>query len=453
MITMHGLRNVFLILCLFALIHGNIKAQVVYNLAQRIDVEPVWSGHPVGFALLTDAPWQFLAYYDAERNMTVARRNLNETEWTFKRLPTKVDWDSHNYVTMALDKDKYLHVSGNMHGHPLIYFRSEKPMDIESLQRIPAMVGSFEQRCTYPVFLTGPNGELVFNYRDGSSGDGNTLWNIYDPETKQWSRLFDKPMFDGEGLVNAYHHGPYVGPDGYYHLCWMWRDTPDCETNHTFSYARSKDLRNWENSKGEPLTLPFTRTTGEIIDDAKPGEGLFNPHQRIGFDLQGRVILSYTKYDENGNNQVYSVRLEEGRWKYHQATDWSYRWAFQGRGSVPTEISFGAVEIQDGRLVQTYSHRERERSGRWFLDETTLKPIERAPPPAAFPREVGAIEMDFPGIQARSAWDQTDLGRPHQKGDVRYMMRWETQGTNRDRPHAQTPPPAMLRVLKLESSH
>lgn len=439
-------------LFLFFLLGVNAEAQVVYKLVQRIDVEPVWSGHPVGCALLTDGDWQFLAYYDAERNMTVARRKLSETQWTFKRLPTKIGWDSHNYVTMALDNDKCLHVSGNMHGVPLIYFRAEKPFDIESLRQIPTMVGTLERRCTYPRFVLGPNKELLFNYRDGGSGDGNTLWNVYHPDTKKWSRLFDKPMFDGEGSMNAYFHGPRVGPDGYYHLCWMWRDTPDCATNHDFSYIRSKDLRHWENSKGEPVVLPVTLKTGEIIDDAQPGEGLINPLQRIGFDLQNRVILSYSKYDENGNYQVYNARLEDGQWKYYQATQWSYRWEFKGGGSIPGEVSFSGIDIQDGKLVQTYSHRERERAGRWFIDENTLKPTERAPQQASFPKETGSIELDFPGIQARSAWDSADAEKLYQQGEVRYMMRWESQGVNRDRPHPQTPPPTMLRILKLESS-
>jgi hypothetical protein len=376
---------------------------------------------------------------------------LNETKWKFTRLPTKIVWDSHNYVTMALDSEKFLHVSGNMHNVPLIYFRSEKPLDAESLQKIPAMVGTLEQRCTYPLFLAGQNKELLFNYRDGGSGNGNTLWNIYDTKSKQWTRLFDMPMFDGEGLMNAYFHGPIAGPDGFYHLCWMWRDTPDCATNHDFSYARSKDLRQWETSTGVPVALPFTLKNGEIVDSAQPGEGLFNPHQRIGFDRQKRLILSYGKYDTDGIYQIYNARQENGEWKYYQATQWSYRWVFQGGGSVPAEISFGAVEIQDNKLVQTYSHRERERSGRWFLDENTLKPTERAPQMTVFPPEVGKIELDFPALQARSAWDIADVGKPHQNGVVRYMMRWESQGANRDRPHPQTPPPAMLRVLKLES--
>ena len=37
-----------------------------------------WSGHPVGFDLLTHGDRQFVAYYDAERKMTVGMRVLEE---------------------------------------------------------------------------------------------------------------------------------------------------------------------------------------------------------------------------------------------------------------------------------------------------------------------------------------------------------------------------------------
>ncbi len=46
------------------------------------EVGYVWSGHPVGFSLLTAPPDQFVAYYDRERWMTVAQRKLGETNWT-----------------------------------------------------------------------------------------------------------------------------------------------------------------------------------------------------------------------------------------------------------------------------------------------------------------------------------------------------------------------------------
>jgi hypothetical protein len=131
--------------------------------ATAIDVEPVWSGHPVGFALLTHPPHQFAAYYDAERQMTVAQRRLGEAKWTITKLPSKIGWDSHNYITMVVDEAGYLHLSGNMHCVPLIYFRSDKPLDASTLKRVPNMVGpQREQRVTYPVFLWGPSRELIF---------------------------------------------------------------------------------------------------------------------------------------------------------------------------------------------------------------------------------------------------------------------------------------------------
>ncbi len=40
--------------------------------------------------------------------------------------------------------------------------------------------------------------------------------------------------------------GPVRGPDGLFHVVWVWRDTPDRATNHHLSYARSRDLQRWE---------------------------------------------------------------------------------------------------------------------------------------------------------------------------------------------------------------
>src|SRR5688572_19321925 len=70
--------------------------------AEVLDIEPVWSAHPVGFCLLTHKGSQFVAYYNAEREMTVAARKLPETAWQFVKLPEKVKWDSHNYITMTM---------------------------------------------------------------------------------------------------------------------------------------------------------------------------------------------------------------------------------------------------------------------------------------------------------------------------------------------------------------
>ena len=444
-------HSVFVVSFLFLTGSIAFSSEIVFEVAERVDVEPVWSGHPVGFALVTFGDHQFAAYYDAERNMVVAQRKLNEKQWTFKRLPTQLGWNSHNSVTMIVDKNGYLHVAGNMHNVPLIYFRSEKPLDVESLVRIPNMTGENEERCTYPQFFIRPNGELVFTYRDGGSGDGNQIWNKFDAETKTWSRLFDTLFFDGQGNMNAYFHTPVFGPDGFFHMTWVWRDTPDARTNHSISYARTRDLQHWENSRGEPYTLPITLESSEVIDPVPPFGGLLNPLQRIGFDLDGRVIVSYTKYDEAGNFQIYNARLEADGWKSYQTSDWDYRWEFYGMGSIGMRVSMGAVEIENGTLVQRYSHAERG-NGRWLLDPETLKPIGQAPNFVRMPSETRRVELDFPGVSSRSTGDIADRGRPYERNQVRYVMRWETQSANRDRPHPTTPPPSMLRVFKLQSN-
>jgi len=75
---------------------------------ETVEVDKVWSGHPVGFALLTRGDRQFVAYYDAERRMTVAARRLGESAWQKAVLPETLGWDSHNYVTMAVDDAGYI---------------------------------------------------------------------------------------------------------------------------------------------------------------------------------------------------------------------------------------------------------------------------------------------------------------------------------------------------------
>ena len=108
---------------------GTIPTETV---EEALDIAPVWSAHPVGFALLTHGDRQFIAFYDAERRAIVGARRLGEPQWRFAALPMTTGWDSHNSLTMTVDDDDYLHLSGNMHCVPLIYFRTTRPLDIGS---------------------------------------------------------------------------------------------------------------------------------------------------------------------------------------------------------------------------------------------------------------------------------------------------------------------------------
>src|SRR5690606_21016011 len=68
------------------------------------EIGPTWSGHSVGQELLTHGDQQYVAYYDAERRMTIAQRQIGETAWVRRSLDSVVGWDSHNYITLAVDR-------------------------------------------------------------------------------------------------------------------------------------------------------------------------------------------------------------------------------------------------------------------------------------------------------------------------------------------------------------
>lgn len=409
------------------------------------DVGLVWSGHSVGFSLVRDGERQFVAYYDAERRMTIAQRDGEGCAWTYQILPETVGWDSHNSIAMAIDDAGQLHVAGNMHVHPLKYFRTRQPGDITTLERIPAMVGTEEAKVTYPVFLRGPAGEFLFTYRDGSSGNGAQLFNRYDAVTATWSRYLDSPLFDGEGLRNAYFHGPKPGPDGFYHLAWVWRESSDCSTNNTVSYARSRDLRHWETASGEAVTLPMRRETRLTVDPVPEQGGVMNTSIAIGFDDQGRAVVSYHKFDAAGITQAYNARWEDGAWHIHQASAWDYRWAPSGGGSIEVHVRVGPVRKEpDGSFTQTYNHHKMG-SGRWILDPLSLTPVGTLPLLDEVPAELRRVESTFPGMGARFAFERDPRG----EGVGDYFLRWETLGPNRDKPReGDLPGPSMLRVYR-----
>jgi hypothetical protein len=413
------------------------------SVVERVPVAPVWSGHPVGFAIETAGERQYVAFYDAERRMTVGARDLGSSEWTFEVLPSRLGWDSHGEVVIATDSAGFVHVAGNMHGDPLVYFRSRRPHDISTLER-GAMVGSKERRVTYPRFVRDSVGALFFHYRDGKSGNGVRIFNRWDPERLRWSRYLDRPLFDGLGRASAYLSGPLPGPDGRFHLVWVWRDTPSGATNHDISYARSADLRHWETAAGEPLELPLTPAdTAAIVDPVAAGGGLAGVAFHVGWDGAGRPVVNYVKYGPAGASQLYNARWETDRWRIYQTTDWSWRWELDVTGSLEQAIVGEPVRVgADGRLRQRFRHRAAG-VGDWVLDPATLRPVETLPPQPIL-RQLRRPASPTPGMEVRQfAWDR--------QGE--YLLRWETLPHHRDRRRSgPAPAPTMLSVLRLGES-
>ena len=411
-----------------------------------LDVADVWSGHPVGFALLTTATRQYVAYYDTNRDLTVAQRALTSDTWTFTRLPTTVGWDSHNYIAMDIDGAGYIHVSGNMHTVPLIYFRSAQPNNAGTFSSA-TMIGNSESSCTYPLFFHDTAGNLVFNYRDGSSGSGNHIFNIYDTGTRAWRRLLNAPFTDGQTQRNAYPVGPVLGPDAFWHMVWVWRDTPDAETNHDLSYARSRDLVQWQTAAGTNLTLPITLATSDIVDPVPVNGGMINNNTKVGFDAQNRPIVAYHKFDSAGNTQLYNARYEGGRWVAHKTSSWSYRWAFSGQGTLVFQIQVEPVKVDAaGNLTQRWYHAQYGGWNAFALDPTTLAATAMLGRSLPYPASLETVQSTTAGMHVRWADDAGAGPDPA----ILYMLRWETLDSNRDMATSPIPPPDAAAPLRVQ---
>lgn len=412
-----------------------------------------WAGMYVGFDLLTHRQDQYIGYWDPERRLTVARRRLDgpAQEWIHQVLDERLGWDSHNHISLGVDRDGCLHVSGNMHNDPLVLFRATGPGEVTTLQRCEHLVNpTTEQSVTYPEFLNLPDGTLVFSHRDGGSGDGVTYLNAYDEPSGSWRRLLDEPLFDGsaddgEGPWSAYFEGPTFGPDGRFHLVWVWRETPDAATNSMLSHACSEDLVTWTDVHGAPLAVPIRHGQGGVVDPVPAGGGLLNGLTRLGFDAAARPHIVFHKYDDAGLSQLYLARPAgpTGGWTSQRLTDWTRRWDFGGHGTLVFEVQIlESQTLGDGRVRVDARAFGEEIS---ILLDTTLRPVEEGPTPP-WPDHLGQVRGEFPGLRANLR-----RGRGDASSGEEHVLRWESLPENRDQPYAQHPWSSPLEVATLRT--
>jgi hypothetical protein len=355
-----------------------------------------------------------------------------------------------------------------MHNDPLRYWRTSIPGDVSSLERVEHMANpELESSVTYPVFLELEDGTLVFRYRDGSSGNGIDIYDQYDEESQSWEALLETPLLDGENERNAYAAKPVRGPDGRYHMVWVWRESPIASSTHTVSYARSANLLNWETSAGEELSLPITLGTSDAVDPVEPEGGVINNNVQVGFDADGDPVVAYHKYDEEGNTQIYVARPDnsESGWQNVQVSDWTGAWDFSRPGTLEFEVElYWAPEVmQDGNLRLDVTCRGDART--FIIDGDTLDPIREiaAPPtePAAVTELRSNYEHPYPDeggaeMQVNLNDDSGAAGSfharpllPDEEKDRRDLLRWESLGENQDRVRQAWPEPQPLEVVVL----
>jgi hypothetical protein len=213
-------------------------------------------------SLVTDKDTQYIAYYDEDKNVVLGKRNINSKNWELKVTPYKGDaTDAHKSISIMMDGDGYLHLSWGLHGGPFNYCKSVSPGSLELTPKM-SMTGFKEKSVTYPEFYRLANGNLLFLYRDGGSGNGSLMLNLYDTKTKKWKMIQDG-WINGEGQRSPYWQ-MVIDNSGTIQITWVWRETGDVSTNHDMCYAKSDDGGlTWKKSTGEKYNLPITAATAE----------------------------------------------------------------------------------------------------------------------------------------------------------------------------------------------
>lgn len=232
----------------------------------------------------------YVCWIDSNRNSHFAARPTSlpgwlDQDWVAAGMVTQSSLDLHDNTRMAIDDAGFIHVSGNMHGIPLNYWRSVYSMwdesqtwtkRVQTWHKWNVMTGTGEAQVTYPSWGNHPNGRLIFTHRDGSSGDGNQLIKRYDSATQVWQDVIcpglhangsswpsNTIVIDGKtDNFSPYLHRIDFDESGDLHFGMTWRRTGNANTTVGFYHFKVQNVGDWgtnataTDSHGNLITLP-----------------------------------------------------------------------------------------------------------------------------------------------------------------------------------------------------
>ena len=200
------------------------------------------------------------------------------------------------------------------------------------------MTGVNEKRVTYPEFYRLANGNLLFFYRNGESGEGNLVLNHYDLATKTWTQLHSN-LIDGEQTRNAYWQA-CTDSKGVIHISWVWRETGDVASNHDLCYARSKDGgKTWEKSNGEKYKLPITAASAEYAFHIPQKSELINQTSMTADENGNPFIATYWRERGDSIPQYHLVYKTKRGWVKKELNFRSTPFSLSGGGTKRIPIS------------------------------------------------------------------------------------------------------------------
>lgn len=347
----------------------SVSAQKVK--VRLVNVDSGWAGNSINTtifrknSLVTFQNWQYVAFYNKNGFVVLGKRRLDDSKWTLEQTQYRGNCsDAHRVISIMVDGDGYLHMTWDHHNNHLHYVKSKQPGSLELTNELQ-MTGQHENKVSYPEFYRMPNGNLVFLYRDGESGNGSLVVNEYDIKTKTWEQLHSS-LIDGEGQRNAYWQA-CIDAKGWIHISWVWRETPDVASNHDICYAFSKDGGlSWQKSTGEIYKVPITAASAEYAFHIPQKSELINQTSMFA-DGDGHPYIA-TYWRENGSPipQYHLVYKASSSWKKEVLDFRKTSFSLSGAGTKRIPISRPQIVAwkSKNRLSAALIFRDEERGNK-----------------------------------------------------------------------------------------
>jgi hypothetical protein len=416
---------------------GNLK-----NENRELEVAPGWSKTSVNAvifrqnSLVTHKEYQYISFYDSTGYVNLGKRKIGTGEWEIHKTQYNGNvLDAHNMISIMIDGDGYLHMSWDHHGHKLNYCRSLEPGSLEMGPKI-SMTGKVERNVTYPQFYKLSNGDLLFVYRDGSSGDGNIVLNRYELKKRKWQQLH-KNLIDGEGKRNAYWQ-MYLDKNDILHMSWVWRETGDVATNHDMCYARSADGGlTWQSSDGKAYSIPVNAENAEYAMRIPQKSDLINQTSMTADDESHPYIATYFQDEKDPAPHVYIIYHDGENWDKLKVGHRTLDFDLSGGGTRSIPISRPVVLHSDrsGSLRLHVIYRDEE-----YDDKACLKTLELGKA-----SDWKTTILTETGLDRWEPTFDTELWK--EKGILNLFIQKVGQGSGEK---AVEMPPTMIRVLEID---
>lgn len=337
---------------LFQQCYAADKALELSTTARAIEISAqAYAGSSVNVAsgtrqtLFTDGISQYTGFYNGDGALVLGKRKLGEDTWLLQKTAYKgrVE-DAHNTVSVVVDGDGYLHVAWDHHNNALNYAVSKTPGSL-NLGAKQAMLGDAEDDVTYPQFFRLNNGDLLFLYRDGRSGNARLIMNYFNTRTKKWQRRSDN-LISGENQRSAYWDMS-VDVNAVLHLAWVWRESPDVASNHDIAYAQSKDFGlSWQTISGKNYSLPITQDSAEVIKHIPQNSNLMNPPVVAADRWSRPFIANYWSPSEDRPPQYHVLYHDKNKWHIIAGPMSKQHFQLKGWGTKRPAISRAALLVE-----------------------------------------------------------------------------------------------------------